>query len=90
MKIVYEVQFKAQLKAILGFIARDSVSAAKSFRNGLKLRMERIPENPEACRRSLYFADDTIREMIFKGYTVIYRVAANEIRVLDIFKWQNR
>lgn len=90
MKIVYEEQFRSQLKVILGFIARDNVYAAKAFRDELKARIERVPEYPKACRRSLYFEDDTIRDLVFMGYSVIYRITPNEIRVLDIFKWQER
>jgi plasmid stabilization system protein ParE len=90
MKIVYEELFGTQLRSILRFIARDNVSAAKAFRDGLKARIERVPQYPESCRRSLYFEDDTIRDMVFMGYTVIYRITPKEIRVLDIFKWQER
>ncbi len=79
MKIVYEEQFRAQLKSILGFIARDNVYAAKAFRDELKARIERVPEYPEACRRSLYFEDDTIRDMVSMGYTIIYRITPKEI-----------
>lgn len=90
LKIVYEEQFRAQLKSILDFIARDNMYAAKAFRNGLKARFEKIPEYPEFCPKSLYFDDETIRDMVFMGYTAIYRITPDEIRVLDIFKWQER
>jgi len=90
MKIVYEEQFRIQLKAILRFIARDNAYAAMAFRDGLKARIECVPEHPEACRKSYYFEDDSIRDMVFVGYTIIYRIAPKEIRLLDIFKWQER
>jgi len=90
MRIVYEEQFRLQLKAILAFIARDNQYAAKAFRDGLKTRFEKVPEFPQACRKSLYFDDDSIRDMVFMGYTAIYRITNDEIRVLDIFKWQER
>lgn len=90
MRIVYEDQFRTQLKAILAFIARDNPYAARAVRDGLKLRLENIPDFPESCRKSLYFDDDSIRDLVFMGYTAIYRITPDEIRVLDIFKWQNR
>jgi plasmid stabilization system protein ParE len=90
MRIVYEEQFRCQLKAILAFIARDNPYAARAFRDGLKARIENIPENPHACRQSPYFDEDSIRDLIFMGYTAIYRITDNEIRLLDIFKWQER
>jgi len=42
------------------------------------------------CRKSLYFEDDSYRDLIFKGYTIIYKVEDDMIKVLDIFKWQER
>ena len=42
------------------------------------------------CRQSLYFEDDRYRDLIFKGYTIIYKVEDDTIKVLDIFKWQER
>ena len=90
MRIVYEEQFRKQLKSILAFIDRDNPYAAKAFRDNLKVRCEKVPVFPESCRKSLYFDDDTIRDLVFMGYTAIYRITPEEIRMLDIFKWQNR
>lgn len=90
MCIVYEEQFGLQFKVILGFIARDNPTAAHAFRGALKRRIEKIPDNPLACRQSRYFTDPNLRDMIFIGYTAIYRVTTDEIRMLDIFKWQDR
>ena len=42
------------------------------------------------CRPSIYFKDIKYRDLIFKGYTVIYKVEEDEIKILDIFKWQDR
>ena len=41
-------------------------------------------------RPSIYFEDEKYRDLVFKGYTVIYKVEDNEIKILDIFKWQDR
>ena len=90
MRIVYEEQFKSQLQAILAFIARDNPNAARFFCNRLKVRIEQIPQVPLACRKSRYFDDDTLRDLVFMGYTAIYRVSPDEIRMLDLFKWQDR
>jgi plasmid stabilization system protein ParE len=90
VRIVYEEQFRGQLLAILDFIARDNPAAARMFRDSLKSRIEKIPELPLACRKSRYFNDDTLRDLIFMGYTAIYRITSDEIRMLDLFKWQER
>lgn len=90
MQIVYEKQFRTQLQEILAFIAKDNPAAARSFRNKLKSRIELIPDAPLACRKSRYFDDDCLRDLIFMGYTVIYRITIHQIRILDLFKWQER
>ena len=90
MKIVYEEQFRNQLQDIVVFIARDNPCAARQFRHSLKSRIENIPEQPLACRKSCYFDDDSLRDLIFMGYTAVYRITPDEIRMLDLFKWQNR
>lgn len=90
MRIVYEKQFASQLRAIIAFIARDNPAAARSFRNNLKYRIEQLPDNPLVCRQSTYFTDSNLRDLIFMGYTAIFRISAEEIRLLDIFKWQER
>jgi len=90
MQIVYEEQFRNQLQEILAFIAKDNPGAARQFRNCLKNRIEQIPEVPLACRKSRYFDDETLRDLVFMGYTVIYRITADQIRMLDLFKWQER
>ena len=90
MKIVYEQQFQELLKAILDFISRDNPRAAGSFRNNLKSRIQGVTDYPHACRKSIYFDDDSICDLVFMGYTVIYRITTDEIRVLDMFKWQGR
>ncbi len=30
------------------------------------------------CKPSVYFEDPTIRDMIFKGYTILYKVYKND------------
>lgn len=90
MRIVYEKQFGSQLNSILSFIARDNPFAARAFRNNLKRRIELIPGNPLACRQSRWFDDPNLRDLIFMGYTAIYRITPDEIRLLDIFRWQER
>ena len=90
MQIVYEEQFRNQLQEILAFIAKDNPGAARHFRNQLKTRIEQIPDTPLACRKSRYFDDETLRDLIFRGYTAIYRITSDQIRMLDLFKWQAR
>jgi len=91
MRVIYEDQFKFELRKIISFVGKDKKSAAKRFSFDLKELIETtLTENPKMYKASIYFSDQNYRDMVFKGYTIIYRIMENEIRVLDIFKWQKR
>ncbi len=90
MKIIIEIGFSEPLLKILTTIAKDKKSASKKFNNDLKDKIKLLLESPFMCRPSIYFEDKKYRDLIFKGYTIIYKVEENEIKVLDIFKWQDR
>jgi len=39
-------------------------------------------------RKSIYFDDDSIRDLIFKGYTVVFRINNSQIEVFGFVKFQ--
>ena len=90
MKIIIEIGFSKPLLQILSTISKDKKSASKKFNKDLKDRIKLLLDSPFMCRASIYFEDSRYRDLIFKGYTVIYKVEENEIKILDIFKWQDR
>lgn len=47
---------------------------------------------PFKFRKSFYFEDENVRDMIFKGYTLPYLVDIQKdtLVLLDIFKWKSR
>lgn len=75
---------------IILFIASDKPSAAVRFYIKLNEKLETLPDNPKRCRKSIYRKDENYRDLIFDGYTIIYKISKNTITVLDIFKWQKR
>ena len=87
MIIVYNETFKSELKDILTYIAKDKPSASLNFKNDLKAYINEIPANPFKYRVSFYFNDKNIRDMTFKGYTIVYEVNLEEgcIEILRIF-----
>ena len=87
MIIIYKPTFFKQLKQIIEYIAQDKPSASMKFKNELKERINLIPDNPIMYRQSKYFEDKNIRDMVHKGYTIIYRVRPmkKEIEILRIF-----
>ena len=87
MSVVYEEQFKSELRNIISY----KKNAAKKFSYDLKDLIEtNVAKNPTMYKASLYMDDENYHDMVVKGYTIIYKIVENEIRVLDIFKWQIR
>jgi len=87
MKIIRTNLFIFQLQRSLIFIAKDKVSASKDFRSKLNKSIKEIIDFPYKYRKSIYFEDESIRDMIFNGYTIIYQIdkIKQQIKILEIF-----
>ena len=88
MIILYDEQFIEKFTHIYNFISKDSINRADIFKNDLKKHIELIPHFPYKARKSKWFEDEQIRDLIFKGYTIPYLIYDNKIIILDIFKWE--
>lgn len=85
MQVLQSIQFQNELGNILDFIARNSIKEATNFKNQLKDKIDNLTSMPFMCRKSTYFEDNNVREMIFKGYVIIYRVG-EDLELLGIYK----
>jgi len=87
MQINRSSRYKNNLFQILDFIVQDKVSASENFLNELDKLINNLPNFPFKFRKSEYFDNENIRDMIYKGYTIIYRVnkAKNVIDIVRIF-----
>jgi hypothetical protein len=45
---------------------------------------------PYAYRKSIYFNDKNIRDLIFKGYTIVFRITENKIEIFGFVKYQEK
>ena len=91
MVIKYKPKFERELKIIFDFIAKDSLSRAREFRNELIAKIERTAQTPFICRKSINFNDESIRDLVFKSYVIPYLIDDEVIYVLGIYKaneWQ--
>ncbi len=91
MQIVKSTKFNNQFKKVLYFIALDNKSNAKNFKNELIHKINNLINMPFKFRQSIYFQDENIRDLIFKGYTIVYRVDAIKeiITIIGIKKCQD-
>ena len=91
MVIKYKPKFERELKIIFDFIAKDSLSRAREFRNELIAKIERTAQTPLICRKSINFNYESIRDLVFKSYVIPYLIDDEVIYVLGIYKaneWQ--
>lgn len=92
MQIIKDEIFTQNLKNILKFIAKDSKNRAFDFNNQLFYHINKLPYMPLKCRKSYYYHNENVRDLVFKGYTIPYLIdnEFEKIVILDIFKWSNR
>jgi len=85
-------KFENSLESIVLYIAKDSKNRALSFQRRLNKILNNLSHMPYKYRKSYYYNDNNIRDLIFKGYTIPYMVdnENNQIIILDIFKWTDR
>jgi len=91
MKIVYEPRFINSFTNIWDYIAKDSINRANTFKTKIKKLIEDITDMPYKYRKSIYFKDENIRDLIHKGYTIVYKIdeKADTITIIGIKKYTN-
>ena len=90
MTIIYEPRFYEDFVKIYDFIALDSQNRANTFTTQLQDKISYLIDFPYKYRKSHYFSDDNIRDYIFKGYVVPYKVDSknNTLFILAIIKYK--
>jgi len=83
--ILESTRFKIHLKTIAFFIKKDNRNASIRFVKELKLQINQLIDMPKKYQQSKYYDDETIRDMVFKGYTIIYKIYSDKIIILEIF-----
>jgi len=91
MQIVKDERYYLDLTDIMDLIARDSVQRAILFQSNLDTLIDDIVNFPLKYRKSIYFDDVNIIDLIFKGYVVPYEVDMDSltITILGIVKWKS-
>jgi len=92
MKIVKTKAFQNSLKEILHFISLDNKNNALKFANDLNKKIDNLNDFPFMYRVSIYFNDEAIRDLIYKGYVIAYKVDTKKdiIVVLGITKYRDK
>lgn len=88
MTVRYTETFLRELLDQIAFIAEDKPEAAFKFKDDLEELISQIPNFPLKHRKSIFSDDVNIRDLIFKGYTITYRINQREsfIEILSLNK----
>jgi toxin ParE1/3/4 len=86
MKVRWTHESLDRLIEIEAFISKDSPERAGSFINSIIECGESIAENPHMGRMVPETANHSIRELIFKGYRIVYRLLTDRIEILTVFE----
>lgn len=84
MKLVWTEPAVVTLQAIYDYIGRDNTFYAARFIDRLTLAAESIADFPKKGRKVPEADDAHIREMIFQGYRIIYRIQTERIEMLAV------
>jgi len=92
MKILRKKEYTTALKIIIKYISKDSKNRALNFKNQLDKQVNNLDNFPYKFRQSKHHSDKNVRDMTFKGYSIIYFVEEDKdrISVVDIFKWVDK
>lgn len=87
MYVDTSLRYEMELNAILDFIGKDSSVNALNFAKKLEEKVNNLPHFPYKCRRSIKANDENVRDLIFYGYVIPYRINTkkNRIEILGIF-----
>lgn len=89
MKILFKESFLRRLENQIDYIALDSPARARIFKSKLLAHIRQIPNHPYQYRKSIYFEDKNIRDLIYKGYTIVFRITDTTIEIFGFVKYQD-
>ncbi|WP_310440344.1 type II toxin-antitoxin system RelE/ParE family toxin [Sulfuricurvum sp.] len=89
MKIEFDPEFMVTLIKQIETIAEDKPSAAREFKQMLIAQCKSLVDMPYRCRKSIYYDDDNVRDLIFKGYVIVYVIQDDMITITSLINQQN-
>lgn len=89
MKVKIAATFYKKFIKQIDYITNDKPGAARKFKSDVFEKLKELPSMPYKNRKSIFYEEDNIRDLIFKGYIIIYRIKEdqNEIEVFGFIKY---
>jgi addiction module RelE/StbE family toxin len=91
MKLKITKSFRNKLNDQLEYIAKDKPNAARKFKSQIIKELKEVHKMPYRNRNSIFFDRKDIRDLIIKGYVIVYKVNNKEdsIEVFGFTKFQD-
>lgn len=89
-ELVWSPDAIADLREIADYIALDKPDAARRWAQTLVAVAEQAAELPFAGRRVPEFDRDDMREVIKRGYRVLYRVSDEMVEIVAVIEGHRR
>jgi plasmid stabilization system protein ParE len=88
--IVIEPEAFEDLLRIKQYILKqDSIVKANIFLSELKTQIKTLDEMPQRCRKSYYTISSNTHDLIYKGYTIVFKIVDKKVHILTIFRQKN-
>jgi len=85
--VVVEPEALSDLKNIYQYILKqDSKTKATTFINELHKIMASLNIMPNRCRKSYYLDKQNTKDLIYKGYSIVFQIRTTNVHVLAIFR----
>ena len=89
-RVIVEPEAQEDLALIFKFISHnDTISKATVFFKEIKTQISTLDTLPFRCRKSYYTDEPDTYDLIYKGYTIVYKVIEENVYILTIFRQKN-
>ena len=92
MKIEITEHFRNKLKRQIQYISLDKPLAARKLNKSIFAKIKGLVTNPKINRKSIFFDDENIRDLVVKGYLIVYEIlpSENKIIIFGFYKWEEK
>lgn len=92
MQIIRDKKYIKKIQSIVEYIAKDSLNQALKFYIKLDEAIDGLVVMPYKFRKSIYFENENIRDLVFKEYVIPYKIDTikNKITIIGINKYQKK
>lgn len=85
--IIVESEALEDLQNIYSYITeQDSKNKARKFIFELQKKIASLNQMPHRCRKSYYIEDKDTRDLIYKKYTIVFKIIDQNVHILTLFR----